>query len=267
MSRATASRRRGHHAPTRDEESPGVECPFDDSERRLERLDAENQGLRDALAEAEGWYRLLQVDHSTLQARHDQVGRKIAQLQAEADRPGSKDREREALVDRPAGPGRAAPFRKDETTMNRTKEAFRALRRHKWASAALVALATLLARDPAVQGLFSSGLAKVREIGRGKEEGRDPAPSGFVLYASMIQARDEAEKARLDYNQGEATLKGDALLEAQDLLRATKARYRQARLAFLPELVRQCQEARLPVPREAVDAFASLKQETPEKLR
>ena len=60
------------------------------------------------------------------------------------------------------------------------------------------------------------------------------------------------------------SLKGDALLEAQDRLRATKARYRQARLAFLPELVRQCEEARLPVPKEASEAFASLEQETRE---
>ncbi len=78
----------------------------------------------------------------------------------------------------------------------------------------------------------------------------------------MIQARDEAEKARLEYNERESTLKGDALLEAQDRLRSAKARYRQARLAFLPELARQCEQVKLPVPKEATEALALLKQET-----
>ena len=264
MSRGTSSRRRGPRAQTWDEEGPGNEGLIEESERRAGRLDADNARLRDALAEAEGWYRLLQADHATLQARHGQVGRKAAQLQAETARLESKNRELEALVDRPVGPGRAAGFVKKDTAMIRINDGLRALRRHKWASAALIAMATLLARDPGIQGLFSSGLAKVREIGKGDEKGRDPASSGFVLYAGMIQARDEAERARLDYNERESSLKGDALLEAQDHLRAAKARYRQARLAFLPELVRQCEVARLPIPKEARESFASLKQEARE---
>ena len=144
----------------------------------------------------------------------------------------------------------------------RINEWFRSFRRHKWASAAVLALATLLVRDPAVQGVFSSALARVRELVKGGESGRDPASSGFVLYAAMIQARDEAEKAREGYNAREATLKGDALLEAQDRLRASKARYRKARLAFLPELARQCEQARLPVPKDAMESLASLRSET-----
>ena len=145
--------------------------------------------------------------------------------------------------------------------MTRINDWFRSVRRHKWASAAVVALATLLARDPGVQAAFSATLARVRESAEATNRARDPAASGYVRYAAMIQARDEAEKARADYNDREATLKGDALLEAQDRLRAAKARYRQARLAFLPELARRCEQADLPVPREAAEALASLRQE------
>jgi hypothetical protein len=260
MSRGAASRRRGPREPTWDEECPGVAVLVEDSERRAERLEAENTRLQDALAEAEAWYRLLQADHASLEARHAQVGRKAAQLQAEADRLGSENRELEALLDRPLGPVQTAGPSKDDTTMNHIKAALRSAGRHKWASAVLVALATLVARDPGVQGLASSALARVRDLG-GRDRADAASPSGFVLYAAMAQAREESEKARLDYNQREASLKGDALLEAQDQLRASKARYRQARLAFLPELIHQCQQARLPVPRQAMEEYASLEHE------
>ncbi len=145
--------------------------------------------------------------------------------------------------------------------MIRTNDWFRSIRTHKWASAAVLALMTLLARDPGVQGVFSSALARVRDLGQRNENAPESNSSGFVLYAAMIQARDEAEKVRQEYNTREATLKGDSLLEAQDRLRASKARYRQARLAFLPELARQCEQARLPIPTEARESLASLRQE------
>ena len=261
MSRGTAAHRRGLRVQTRDETSRDGESLVDEAERRAERLDADNARLRDMLTEAEAWYRLLQADHATLQARHGQVGRKADMLQAEVDRLESNNRELQALVDRPVGSGRAAGLVKDDTNMTRINGWFRSLRRHKWASAAVLALMTLLARDPGVQSVFSSALSRVRELGQAHESGRDPASSGFVLYAAMIQARDEAEKARDDYNSREASLKGDALLEAQDRLRLSKARYRQARLAFLPELASRCEQAKLPVPKEALESLALLRQE------
>jgi hypothetical protein len=257
-----ATRRRGLRAQTWDDESPSGESIVDEAEQRADRLDADNARLRDELAEAEAWYRLLQADHASLQHKHEQVGRKVGQLQSELDRLESRNRELEAADDRPVGPGRAAGRIRKETAMMRINEGFKSLKRHKWASAALVAFVTLLARDPAVQGFFSSAVAKVRELGQEKGPDRDPKASGFVLYAAMIQAGDEAEKARLEYNERESTLKGDALLEAQDRLRSAKARYRQSRLAFLPELARQCEQVRLPVPKEATEALALLKQET-----
>ena len=262
MSRGTATRRRGLRAQTWDEMVPPL-CDglADEIEDRADRLAVENARLRDDLAEVEGWYRLLQADHASLQARHDQVGRKAAATQAEVDRLGSRNRQLEAIVDRPAGSGQIADSGRDDHTMTHISQWFRSVRRHKWASAALVAITTLLARDPGVQAVFSAMAARVREVGRGDEARPDSAETGYVRYAAMIQARDEADKARADYNDKEATLKGDALLEAQDRLRAAKLRYRQARLAFLPELARQCERAHLPVPREATEALAMLRQE------
>jgi hypothetical protein len=257
-----ATRRRGLRAQTWDDESSSSESVVDETEQRADRLDSENARLRDELAEAEGWYRLLQADHASLQQKHEQVGRKVGTLQSELDRLESRNQGLEAEVDRPIGSRRPAGSTQKEMTMLRINEGFRSLKRHKWASAALVALVTLLARDPGVQGLFSSAMAKVRELGKGNGADRDPSTSGFVLYAAMIQARDEAEKARAEYNDRESTLKGDALLEAQDRLRSAKARYRQARLAFLPELARQCEQVKLPVPKEATEALAMLKQES-----
>ena len=139
------------------------------------------------------------------------------------------------------------------------------LRGNRWAAAALVAIGTLLARDPIVQGGVSSVVSQARRaVSGGDEASRDASASGFVNYAAMLHAREQAERARLDYNTNEATLKGDALLEAQDRLRGAKARYRQARLAFLPELARQCERARMPLPRETAEELAALKAETHE---
>jgi predicted negative regulator of RcsB-dependent stress response len=78
----------------------------------------------------------------------------------------------------------------------------------------------------------------------------------------MISSLERLERARAEYNKGEETLKGDALLEAQDRLRAAKARYREARHAFLPELARQCEQARVSLPREAAQALAALNDES-----
>ena len=136
------------------------------------------------------------------------------------------------------------------------------LRRNRWGAAALVAIGTLLARDPIVQGGVSSVVSQARRAVSGEDESaREASASGFVNYAAMLHAREQAERARLDYNTNEAALKGDALLEAQDRLRGAKARCRQARLAFLPELARQCERAGMPLPRESADALAALKAE------
>jgi hypothetical protein len=259
------SRRRGGRAPDPQAE----ECPLslqliDESDRRAERIDSENARLRDRNAEVEAWYRLLQTEHATLQKRHEQAARKAADVQAEFDRLVSRNRELEAFADRPAGPGCLAEPGKERTKMQRIGNWFKMARDHKWGMALALALSTLIARDPGVQELFWTALAKVRQGGSGDEGSRDLASSGYVRYAAMIQARDEAEKARADYNDRESSLKGDALLEAQDRLRAAKARYCQARLAFLPELARRCEQAKLPVPREASEALASLRHESGE---
>jgi hypothetical protein len=265
MSRGTMSRRRGGRAlDPQAEECPLTLQLIDESDRRAERIDSENAQLRDRNDEVEGWYRLLQAEHATLQERHEQVARKAAEVQAEFDRLETRNRQLEAFADRPAGPGRSAEPGKECTDMTRIGNWFKMARDHKWGAALALALATLIARDPGVQEVFSAAIAKVRQGGAGDDNSRDPSRSGYVRYAAMIQARDEAEKARADYNDRESSLKGDVLLEAQDRLRAAKARYRQARLAFLPELARRCEQAKLPVPREAVEALASLRQESGE---
>ena len=145
--------------------------------------------------------------------------------------------------------------------MGRIVNFVQAVGRHKWATAAVVALATLLARDPAVRGVIGSAAERARQAVRGVE---DPAESGFLRYAAMLNSREQAERARREYNANEGTLKGDALLEAQDRLRAAKARDRQARLAFLPELARRCRQAGVPLPREAAEALAALNAESAE---
>ena len=110
---------------------------------------------------------------------------------------------------------------------------------YKWAAAAALAVVTFAARDPWVSSLLGSAATRVRETVGGRDRS-DGASDGYVRYAAMIQAREQMERARKDYNEREGQLKGDALLEAQDHLRAAKTRYRQARLAFLPELARRC---------------------------
>ena len=144
--------------------------------------------------------------------------------------------------------------------MTRISGFVRTILRHRWATAAVVALATLVARDPAVRGALGSALNEtLRFAGVERFADRSAATSGFLRYAALIQSRDQAEQARRDYNEREGTLKGDALLEAQDRLRAAKRRYREARLAFWPELAEQCRQAGVPLPREAAEALVVVK--------
>jgi hypothetical protein len=281
MSRGTAARRR------RDDgdgdawgaESFGVATERDDLQEQGERLGAENARLVEEMREVEGWYRLLQVDHAALQARMAQSGRRMTELQAEANRLAAENQELQALVSRPVADAAGGDDNRDgqgqgqgqgqgsgsgdDSTMRRITDFIRSARRHKWATAAIVTIATLLARDPNVQGALGSALGRVRQaVGSGTSEDRAGADSGFLRYAAMVHGREQVERARREYNENEARLKGDALLEAQDRLRTAKARDRQARLAFLPELARQCERARMPLPREAADALAALNQES-----
>ena len=236
-----------------------------DGEARCERLEGENARLREEIAEVQGWYQLLKVDHAALQSRHRQVGRKTAEVQAERDRLDGENRELQALAFARGGPGDDTRGSAGGRLMTGLVRFLKGLRRNRWGAAALVAIGTLLARDPIVQGGVSSVVSQARRaVSGGDESARDASASGFVNYAAMLHAREQAERARLDYNTNEATLKGDALLEAQDRLRGAKARYRQARLAFLPELARQCERAGMPLPRETAEELAALKAETHE---
>ena len=142
--------------------------------------------------------------------------------------------------------------------MNRLRNLARSAARNKLAVAAALAIGAFVARDPWVGGLVASARGHLADaIGR-----RDRAEAdGYLRFAEMVQAREAAERARRDYNEGEPTLKGDALLEAQDRLRAAKARDRQARLAFYPELARRCRSADVPLPRVAVLALEDLSRE------
>jgi hypothetical protein len=277
MSRSTAARRRRDDgdawraAPW----SVAVASELEDWQERGERLGAENARLKDELSEVEGWYRLLQADHATLQARMSQSSRRITELQAEANRLATENQGLQVLVSRslpdaigPAGERTGQGQRQGEregedSAMTRIFDWVRSAQRHKWATAAVVTIATLLARDPTIQDVLGSAVSRVRQgLGGNRVEDHTGAGSGFLRYAAMIHSREQLEHERRAYNAKEATLKGDALLEAQDRLRAAKARNLQARRAFLPELARQCEQARLPLPREAADALAALNTET-----
>jgi hypothetical protein len=283
MSRGKAMRRR------RDEGQAGSAGPFglavategQDWIEQDDRLEAKNARLRDELSEVEGWYRLLQAEHATLKGRTAESGRRFTMLQAEANRLAARNQELQALVSRfDPGAVRRADAREtavqeqgqresegqgEKSAMRRIYDWVRSAPRHKWGTAAFVTIATLLARDPGVQGVFGSAVSRARQaVGGNRFSGEDraTAESGFLRYAAMIQSHDHLERARRDYNENEPRLKGDALLEAQDRLRAAKQRARQAKLAFLPELVRQCDQARMPVPPEAAEALAALNSET-----
>jgi hypothetical protein len=286
MSRGTAARRR------RDHRSNEARCaalgvalssgPDDgDWDDEDECLDARNARLRDELSEMEGWYRLLQAEHATVEGRLGQSTRRVTELQAEANRLAAENHELQAILSRTAAgpneepgtregqiprPGQGTLEEKGEyTKMRRIFDLIGSARQHKWATAAFLTLAALLARDPAVQSAVGSGWDRVKQaLGAKTPEGGSQADSGFLRYAVMVHTREQLERERREYNANEARLKGDALLEAQDRLRSARNRDRQARLAFLPELARQCEQAGTPLPREAADALAALKSEIAE---
>jgi len=264
MGRGMAARRRRDDTAAWDAETFVVACALEQEEQGG-RLDAENARLREDLREVEGWYRLLQADHATLQGRMAESGRRMTALQAESNRLAAENQDLHALVARSAPDQERRPgyVSGKENSMIRVADFLRSARRHRWAAAALATIATLLARDPTVRDVFASAADRVRQaVGHEAGEGRATADSGFLRYAAMIQSREQVDRARREYNENEGRLKGDALLEAQDHLRAARARDRQARLAFLPELARQCERAGMPLPREAAEALAALDRET-----
>jgi hypothetical protein len=241
-----------------------VESEENERREQVEQLREDNASLREQLAEVEGWYRLLQADHASLQDNERQISRRTTELQAERNGLESENQELRALVARLGEAGRNTQEHREDF-MYRFASVIRWAQRYKWAAAAFVTIATLVARDAAFQGMLDGAFAKARQVAGSRGDARlDTADSGFLRYAAMINSRSQLERARKEYNDGEGTLKGDALLEAQDRLRAAKARDLQARLAFLPELAKRCEEAKVALPRDAAEALAALKAETNE---
>jgi hypothetical protein len=227
-----------------------------------ERLRDENEALRAELAEVEGWYRLLQKAHDELQGNERRASQRTTELQVVVNRLEDENQGLRSLLERLERPVQGTSSTEENASMFRFATWKDAARRHRWAAAAVVTIATLVARDSAVQGVLARASARASEaLGARRNPAEEAAGSGFVRYAAMVNSRDQLERARQEYNDGEGRLKGDALLEAQDRLRAAKARFRQARLAFLPELARQCELAHVPVPQEATQALATLKAE------
>jgi hypothetical protein len=265
MSRGAAARRRRQDRETWLAVCDGVEDDGEEPRAECERLRGEVARLRDQLADVEGWYRLLQADHATLQANERRTSQRTTELQAESNRLEIENQELHAAVSMIGAADQETRETGDAPTMTRFVRILQRVRDHKWAVAALLTFATLVAREPAVRGVVGNVVSRVRQATESDENrSRSAADSGFVRYAAMLNSRDQAERARAEYNANEAKLKGDALLEAQDRLRAAKARYRQARLAFLPELARTCEHAGVPLPRDAAEALAALKAETDE---
>lgn len=226
-------------------------------EERVEALDAENAALKDQVTEVESWYRLLQIEHDDLRKRHGRCGLEAVAIRDELNRLEVESRELRDIVARCHD---VATHHQDITHMKRFAELVKSAARHKLATFAVVAIGTLLVRDPAVSGFFSTASDRLAQAIKGRDQALDP-DDGYLRYARMVNARQAAEAARSAYNEHEAGLKGDALLEAQDRLRNVLAADRQARLAFLPELARRCQAANVPVPGEIAVALTEIEAE------
>jgi hypothetical protein len=263
MSRGAVARQRQSDSEAWRAESFRVTCERDELRERGEHLDTENARLCEQLDEVEGWYRLLQKDHAALQDEATRAGKRVTELQSETNRLAAENQALQAFASGSSTRGRTNDLR-ERPFMFRIRDFVRVLRRYKWAAAATLTVATLLARDAGVQELVGSAVERTRNAFRdSKGAAHSGADSGYIRYAAMVNSREQAERARREYNESEGKLKGDALLEAQDRLRAAKARFLEARLAFLPELARECGRANVALPAEASDALASLKAELP----
>ncbi len=211
----------------------------------------------------EGWYRLLQTHHAALQDEASRTGRRVTELQSEMNRLAAENDALQAVASGQRTPRSRIEF-KEIASMFRIREFFQFMRRNKWAAAAVLTVATLLVRDADVRVVVGSTVERIRNAFRDSTSATERGPdSGYLRYAAMVNSRDQAERARRDYNANEGKLKGDELLEAQDRVRAAKRRYLEARLAFLPELARECAEAKVALPTEAFQALAELKNELP----
>lgn len=224
------------------------------------RLIEENEGLRTRLIEVEGWYRLLQSDHEALRKIHLRTTTEATKLQAECHRLAAANDQLQTVHDHgkpsePVGTDTTRPYptvRHQEPHRMKLFHAFKRVLTNRWALPA-VALVALAAREPSVRGLAVSA---VRSFNPGSAN--DPA-AGYLGYARLVNARDAYERARDAYNAGAESLKGDALLESQDKLRAARLRYQKARAEFLPALRAACVRADIPFPSEAAAMLVGLK--------
>ncbi len=207
MSRATAIRRRRREDEAwlsvcrRAEDDAEGRCATSasGSARRLARV-------RDELAEVEGWYRLLQENHATLQDSERRASRRTTELQAEANRLEAENHELRAVASAGVAEGRETrnPAGGATMTMRYARSVLQRARNHKWAFAATMAIATLLARDPGIRGVLGQVAGRVRQAVEGDDVASRDVASGFVRYAAMLNSRDQAERAKAEYN-AEAT--------------------------------------------------------------
>ena len=197
MSRSSAARRRRDSGHITSAGSLGVAFAGtgdDDEDEQGESLGAANDRLRIELSEVEGWYRLLLADHSTLEGRMARSDRRVTELHAEANRLTVENQELHTLVSRfvPTAAGRVgndAPAGRDQGqgqregqrlakgedfAMRRIFDWSRSAQRHKWATAAVVTIATLLARDPGVQGFLVTAAGQLRQAVTGSGAGGGP---------------------------------------------------------------------------------------------
>src|SRR5258706_8088487 len=105
MSRGATARRRRSDTEARlavcgrvDSEGDGDDAEGVELINRDERLRDENAGLRERVAEVEGWYRLLQEDHNRLQDENHRISRRGTELQTEVNRLEVENEERGALI-------------------------------------------------------------------------------------------------------------------------------------------------------------------------
>ena len=236
-----------------------VPGPAEDREA-IDRLGEENDRLRERAEELEGRYRLACRDRESIRADRARAYSRASRLQAELNRMADEHEGLRAHVDRlESGRETIETINMEGVApMNRVASLMNLVRKNKAASAAVLAVGALVARDPVVSGAVRSvAESAASAVTRGDRGGQ--AEDGYVRYARMVAAADEYDAARRVYNASSETLAGDELLEAQDELRAARLRDREARLAFLPELARRCADAGVPVPEADAVALADLK--------
>src|SRR5947209_11802820 len=71
---------------------------WDEGEGPIEQFCAENARLCERLTEVEGWYRLLQQDHASLQANDRRTSQRLTELQGEVNRLAVENQELNAVL-------------------------------------------------------------------------------------------------------------------------------------------------------------------------